>query len=69
MNRPGRVSAPPQEAGYRRHHLVGSLLPLPVPGTHHARMGVTVEQPKGDLVEGGLNRRDLGQDIDAVPLL
>lgn len=66
---PRRVSAPPQETAYRGHHLIGSLRPLTVLGAHHARMGVTVEQPEGDLVECGLDRRDLGQDIDAVTLL
>ena len=38
-------------------------------GSDHARMGVSVEQPERDLVEGGLDRRDLGEDVDAVAVL
>jgi hypothetical protein len=31
--------------------------------------GVPVEQPEGDLVQRGLDRGDLGQDVDAVPVV
>ena len=32
-------------------------------------MGVTVQQAQGNLVQGGLDRADLGQDVDAVTVL
>jgi hypothetical protein len=34
--------------------------------SNHAMVSVIFEQPKGNLVEGGLDRGDLGHDIDAV---
>jgi hypothetical protein len=30
---------------------------------------MVLEQAQGDLVEGGLDRRDLGDDVDAVALI
>ena len=38
-------------------------------GTHHAVVGVVVEQPERDLVERRLGGADLGEDIDAVAVV
>ena len=38
-------------------------------GAEHAGVGVAVEQAERDLVEGGLDRRDLSEDVDAVAVL
>ena len=67
---PALVLAAPHEAADCRHHLVGARISRRgVVGAHHAVLGVIVEQAQGDLVERGLDRGDLGQDVDAVALV
>ena len=38
-------------------------------GAEDARAGVAVEQPERNLVQGGLNRRDLREYVDAVAVV
>jgi hypothetical protein len=58
-----------QEWPDRVHQLGRALLLHAGPGADHAVLGVVLEQTQCDLVEGGLDRRDLGDDVDAVALL
>ena len=36
---------------------------------HHAVARVLVEEPERDLVQRGVDRRDLGEDVDAVAIV
>ena len=58
-----------EEPPDRAHQLGRALLLHAGPGADHAVLGMVLEQAQGDLVEGGLDRRDLGDDVDAVALL
>ena len=52
------------------HHLGGHLVGTALGGALvHAVPGVPVEQAEGDLVEGGLDGRDLGEHVDAVAVV
>ena len=51
------------------HHLHGPLVLVIGLGSDHARVCMTIQQAEGDLVERGLDRRDLSQDVDAVAVL
>src|SRR5262249_52155579 len=63
------TSAPAQQAPDGGHHLPGSLLPVLVLRANHARARVPVEEPERDLVEGGLDRGDLGENVYAIAVL
>ena len=63
------ASAPAHEAGDGGHQLLGALL-LDLRGAaDHAVAGVVVHEAERDLVERGLDRGDLRQDVDAVAVL
>jgi hypothetical protein len=58
------------EATNSGHHFRGHLIGVSFRGAFvHAVSGVAVEQAEADLVQGGLNGRDLGKDVDAVPVV
>src|SRR3954453_10866544 len=65
---PGR-SAAAQQALDRRHQLFGALLPLLALAAGDAVRGVVGEQLEGDLVECRLDRRHLGDYVDAVAVV
>src|ERR671924_528794 len=67
---PGRVSAAAHQTPDRGHQLVGELFQraLRVP-VDDAVAGVAVEEPECHLVQRGLDRGDLGDDIDAVAVV
>src|SRR6478672_1852324 len=51
------------------HQLGGLLVALALGCAEHAVRGVVVEHPEGDLVQRGLDRADLGENVDAVAIL
>jgi hypothetical protein len=56
------------ESANRGHHLRGALILLAWLGSDHTGMSVAVEQPERHLVQGGLDRCDLCEDVDAVAI-
>jgi hypothetical protein len=69
MRPPRSRSAAAHQASDCGHHLGGASVLLARLGPDHTRVRVAVKQSEGDLVERGLDRRDLGEDIDAVTVL
>ncbi len=59
----------PDEAAEGAHQLLDLRLALLAARLGDAVAGVVVDQAEGDPVESGLDRADLGQDVDAVALL
>src|ERR1022692_3920506 len=66
-----RRSSAVQQPAERAHQLVDLLLGVAGRAALalHAVTGVIVDQAEGDLVQCGLDRRDLGQDVNAVALV
>src|SRR5262245_28846989 len=65
----GERSPVPKQPADRPHQLLRSLLLLRRLSADHAVIRVVLEQLEGDLVQGGLDRRDLGHHVDAVAVL
>src|SRR5687767_11020506 len=62
---------PGEQAPDRAHELVHLLVGIgrPTVPSDDAVPGVAVEQAEGHLVEGGLDGTDLGEHVDAVPIV
>ena len=65
---PERLAAA-HEPGDGRHELVGLVELIVALGAHDAVPCVLVEQAEGDLVERRLDRVDLRQDVNALPVV
>jgi hypothetical protein len=68
-----RVDAGPLAAAHeppdRRHELVRAVLLLVLGAVDDAVAGVLVHEAERDLVQRGLDRADLREDVDAVAIL
>ncbi len=63
------ASAASEQSSDGGHHLFGPRVLLARLGADDAGVRVPVEQPERDLVQGGLGGADLGEDVDAIPVV
>src|SRR5215212_2376795 len=62
-------SVTPDQTPDGAHHLLGLLLAVALAGSDHAVASVVLEQLERHLVQRGLDRGDLREDVDAVALV